>query len=314
MKNKTTFLPYLVMILPPLFWAGNFIVGRAVSGQEAPLGLSYYRWLLATVLFFPFCFQALRSEWQIIKKHFFNISILAIIGITGFNSFAYIALQDTTATNATLLNSFIPIFILIISGLFLKESISKKQIWGVLISLLGVLIIVSQLNFTLFMNLKFNKGDLWMLVATLDWTLYSILLKYLRPKELSAVAFLGVIMIIGTVVLFLIYMLNPFSEFPLSWSKDNVLAVLYIAIFPSILAYLAWNYGMQKLGASLGGQFIHLMPFIGTLMAVVFLNEKIQLYHLLGGLCIALGLWLSLSKKQNSQIPQKIKSKYDNRP
>ncbi len=286
------------MLLPPLFWAGNFIVGRAVSDQDAPLGLSYYRWLLATLLFLPFSIKALISEWEIIRNNLFNISILAILGVTGFNSFAYIALQDTTATNATLLNSFIPIFILIISGLFIGENISKRQIFGVIISLLGVTIIVSQLNISVITSLTINRGDLWMLVAALDWALYSIFLKYLRPAKLSSIAFLGTMMIIGTLVLFPIYLINPFNELPLNWNKENVMAVFYIAIFPSILAYLAWNYGMDKLGASKGGQFIHLMPIIGTLLAVVFLKEKIQLFHLLAGICIAFGLWLSLSKKQ----------------
>lgn len=298
MKNKHSFLPYIIMLLPPLFWAGNFIVGRAVSDQDAPLGLSYYRWLLATLLFLPFSIKALISEWEIIRNNLFNISILAILGVTGFNSFAYIALQDTTATNATLLNSFIPIFILIISGLFIGENISKRQIFGVIISLLGVTIIVSQLNISVITSLTINRGDLWMLVAALDWALYSIFLKYLRPAKLSSIAFLGTMMIIGTLVLFPIYLINPFNELPLNWNKDNIMAVFYIAIFPSILAYLAWNYGMDKLGASKGGQFIHLMPIIGTLLAVVFLKEKIQLFHLLAGICIAFGLWLSLSKKQ----------------
>jgi len=290
-------LPYLIMMLPPLFWAGNFVVGRAVSNQHAPISLSFWRWFFASLILLPFVVKPIWQQRQIIKANFLKILLLAVLSITAFNSLAYIALQTTTATNATLLNSFIPIFILVISGVFLKEVISKIQIMGVLVSLLGVIVILTQLDATIIKNLTINPGDLWMLLAALDWALYSILLKYLRPKTLDPMPFLGSMMVLGTLVLLPLFLFNPFNEAPLTWNNEMIKALAYIAIFPSIVSYLAWNYGMQKLGASLGGQFIHLMPLFGALMAVVFLGEQIQLYHLIGGACIALGLWLSMQKK-----------------
>ena len=286
------------MILPPLFWAGNFVVGRAVSDQHAPIGLSFWRWFLASLILLPFVIKPIWQQQHIIKQHFWQIFLLAVLSISAFNSLAYIALQTTSATNATLLNSFIPIFILVISGFFLKENISKTQVLGVLVSLAGVFVILTRLDNTVISNLEINQGDLWMLVATLDWALYSILLKYLRPKGLNPMPFLGIMMIIGTLVLIPILLINPFNEAPIIWNNDMIKALAYIAIFPSIISYLAWNYGIQKLGPSLGGQFIHLMPLFGALMAVVFLGEQIQLYHLVGGMCIALGLWLSMQKTQ----------------
>jgi len=126
---------------------------------------------------------------------------------------------------------------------------------------------------------------------------YSMLLKYLRPVELQPLPFLGTMAIIGTLVLTPLFYLNPFNEPMIIWNDDMLKALAYIAIFPSIISYMAWNYGIQKLGASIGGQFIHLMPLFGALMAVVFLGEEIQLYHLIGGAGIALGLWLSIQQK-----------------
>jgi drug/metabolite transporter (DMT)-like permease len=294
-------LPYLIMVLPPLFWAGNFVVGRAVvSDQVAPITLSFWRWLLAMLILLPFAINPMWQQREIIKKHFGKILFLAVLSISAFNSLAYIALQYTTATNATLLNSFIPIFILIISGIFFKEKISNKQIFGVLISLMGVFVILTRLDIEVIKSLTVNKGDLWMLVAALDWALYSIFLKYLRPKEISPLPFLGIMVIIGTIVLIPLLLINPFNEAPIIWNNGMLKAIAYIAIFPSIFAYLAWNYGMQKLGATTGGQFIHLMPLFGALMAVLFLGETIQLYHLLGGACIALGLWLSINLNSSS--------------
>jgi drug/metabolite transporter (DMT)-like permease len=293
-------LTYLIMMLPPLFWAGNFVVGRAVSDQHAPISLSFWRWFFASLILLPFVVKPMWKQRQLIKENLARIFLLAILSISAFNSFAYIALQTTTATNATLLNSFIPIFILMISGFFLKEAISKIQIMGVLVSLAGVFVILTRLDMTIINKLTINQGDLWMLVAALDWALYSILLKYLRPKDLSPMPFLGIMMLLGTLALIPLFILNPFNEAPITWNNDMIKALAYIAIFPSIVSYLAWNYGMQKLGASLGGQFIHLMPLFGALMAVVFLGEEIQLYHLVGGACIAVGLWLSMQKRKSS--------------
>jgi len=300
--NKKYF-PYLIMILPPLLWAGNFVVGRAVSDQHAPIGLSFWRWFLASSILLPFVVKPIWQQRQIIIKHFWKIFILAILSISSFNSLAYISLQYTTATNATLLNSFIPIFILIITGIVFKEKISNKQILGVLVSLIGVIVILTRLDQQVIAKLEINKGDLWMLLAALDWALYSILLKYLRPKDLKPMPFLGIMMIIGTIVLIPILAMNPFNEQPITWSQEMIKALAYIAIFPSIISYLAWNYGMQKIGASIGGQYIHLMPLFGALMAVIFLDEKIQLYHLIGGLSIAIGLWLSI--QQHKKADQK---------
>ena len=287
---------YFIMLLPPIFWAGNFVVGRAVADTTGPLGLAYSRWSLALVFLLPFIIKPLWQNRVAIKRNILPLSVLGILGVSGFNTFAYIALQDTTATNAILLNSFIPIFILVISGLFLKETISKKQLLGVFVSLLGVISIISRLDVSLIQNLSVNKGDLWMLIAALVWASYSILLKYLRPKELPQLVFLGMLIILGTLFLTPVFLLNPFNEEAIVWTPINVKAIFYIALFPSIFATLSWNYGMSKIGAAKGGQFIHLMPFVGGILAIVFLGESLRLFHLIGGGFIALGLWLSLSK------------------
>ena len=288
------------MLLPPLFWAGNFIVGKAVSSQHIPIGLSFWRWFLATLIFTPFVLKAIIKEKDIILKHLPKIVILSLLSISAFNSLAYISLQYTSALNATILNSFIPIFILIIVSLFFKEKISRYQVMGIFVSLLGVFIILSRLDINIIKNITFNKGDLWMLLAALDWAMYSILLKYLRPTELRAMTFLGIMMILGTIFLIPVYLANPFNESMITLNKDVIYALAYIAIFPSIISYLAWNYGLQKIGAALGGQYIHLMPIFGAMMAVLFLGEKIELYHILGGIGIGLGLWLSMQKHKEA--------------
>lgn len=287
--------PYLILLLPPLFWSGNFIIGRSVAEVVDPIALSFWRWGLALLILLPFVIKPIIRQRDLITQHLGRITALALLSISGFNTLAYIGLQYTTATNGTLLNSFIPIFIVIISTLFFKEQTTPRKILGVSISFTGVLIILTKLNLEVLMHLSINKGDLWILLATIVWALYSILLKYYRPAEMEALTFLGITTFIGTLLLIPLSLLfsDP-TDFSALQNTDMQLKLLYIALFPSIVAYLAWNYGIQQVGASVGGQFIHLMPFFGAIMAVLFLDESIHIYHLLGGLGIAIGLWLSI--------------------
>jgi drug/metabolite transporter (DMT)-like permease len=303
MQSKN--LPFFILFLPPLFWASNFIAGRSVSHLAAPLNLSFWRWFIALIILLPFIVVPIWKQRQIIQKHFIKILVLAALGIAGFNSLVYIALQDTTATNALLLNSFIPIFIILISSLLLRETITKIQALGVFLSLLGVIAIITKMDYLIIKHLTLNKGDLWMLLAALDWALYSVLLKYFRPKEMSPIAFLGILIFLGVLILLPLHLYNPFNEIAWVWDETMVKVVLYIAIFPSIISYLAWNYGVQKIGAAKGGQFIHLMPFFGAILAVILLNEEIHSYHIIGGLFIATGLWLSLFYKRSNQLLKK---------
>ena len=290
--------PYLILLLPPLFWAGNFIVGRAIADQASPVSLSFWRWTLALIIILPFIIKPMIKQWLIIKEHLGILVLLALLSVSAFNTLAYIGLQYTSATNGTLLNSFIPIFILLASSLFFSEKINSQQIIGVIISLLGVFIILTKLDIEVIKQLRFNQGDLWILLGALDWALYSILLKRYRPSDLSALSFLGTTILFGFIALLPLYLINPFNEVGLLINQATLSALLYIALFPSIFAYLAWNYGISKVGANIGGQFIHLMPLFGALMAVIFLDETIQPYHWLGGIAIAIGLWFSMQKER----------------
>ena len=295
MPKERRFLPYLIMAIPPLLWAGNFIVGRAVADHMAPVHLSFWRWALATLVLLPFGWRRTWAQRGVIRAHLGAIMVLAFFGISVFNTLAYISLQYTVATNAILLNSLIPIFILIISGLFLGVAIRRWQVFGVIISLAGVLAILTRLDGEVIRSLAFNRGDLWMLLAALDWALYSILLKYLRPKTLEAIPLLQVTMILGTLMLLPLLWIDPFGEGAMVWDGAMIRALAYIAIFPSVLAYLSWNYGIQKIGAATGGQFLHLMPLFGAVMATVFLGEQIELFHWVGALLIGTGIWMSVS-------------------
>lgn len=285
---------YFVLILPPLFWAGNFVVGRDVVQSFDPVAFSFYRWFLAWLLIIPFTGLSVIRAWQDIKPNLPVLALLAATSVAAFNTLAYIGLQDTTATNGTLLNSLIPILILVLMRVFWKQPVGAMQWLGVLISFVGVLVILTRMDSTVLLAFSFNPGDLWVLVAVVIWSIYSILLRY-RPKNLSAPVFLTLTITLG--MLFLLPLQLFVSNDAPIWTSRTVFSIFYVAAFPSLLAYLCWNYGIRHLGADVAGQYTHLMPFFGAALAVLFLNEQLQLYHLVGGGSIALGIIFTVKHK-----------------
>jgi len=296
-------LAYWVLILPPLFWAGNFTIGKAISGQIYPVTLAYWRWLLAGLMLLPFVVRPMWQQRELIFKHWWILLVLAFLGVTTYNTLAYFALSQTTTTNASLLYSVTPILILLLSVLFFGGRVSIIQMFGVILSFCGVLSIFSQLSLAKFMSLNLNPGDQWMMVAMLIWALYSLLLKAKKPVGLNNKAYLGFVIIFGSLMLSPLYLLNPLNEPSLPVTPQALLSLAYVSIFPSILAFYAWHYGVEKLGASIAGQYLHLVPFFGVILAVIFLGETVRSYHLVSVIFIATGLYLSLKSKSKPDTP-----------
>ena len=288
---------YLMLSGSALFWSGNFVLGRAIATDIEPITLAYWRWLIALCLFLPFGLKYVYEEWLIIRTHLRYLLLMSVLGVSGFNTFVYLGLQETTATNALLINSFIPILIILLSRIKPGVPINRLKMLGIMVSSIGVVTLVVQGRWTNLLTLSFNRGDLWILGAALVWAVYSIGLRW-RPLGLSSQAFLLITMIIGLIILAPFYWLNPFDEAPLVLNISNSLAIFYVAAFASIGAFLLWNQGVRLVGAATAGQFIHLMPVLGTLMAIVLLEEQLYGFHLIGAVAIAAGILLSL--KSNS--------------
>ncbi|MDO6524119.1 DMT family transporter [Motilimonas sp. 1_MG-2023] len=286
---------YFLPALSALFWSGNFVFARYVSSDIPPIALAYWRWTLAMCLILPFAIKPIWQQRAIIKAHFWPLFLLSTVGVAGFNTCVYLGLQTTTATNGLLINSMIPILIIVCS-LLLGVTIQLKQGLGVLISLLGVIFLVCHGELSRLLNLRVNTGDLWVLLATLLWAIYSIGLK-VKPAELSAVAFLGFSISVGSFVLSPLYWFNLTSEASWHFSLENGAAIGYTAIFASLVAYFCWNQGVKLIGASTAGQFIHLMPVFGTALAVLFIGEQLAWFQLIGALAIGSGILLSLQSK-----------------
>jgi len=289
--------PYILLILTTLFWAGNFVLGRAVNTVIPPVTLSFWRWALALLILLPFSLRHLISQRSLVLKNWKNLILFGVLGISCFNTFVYIGLHSTTATNALLLNSIIPVLIVIISRIFAATPVSRTQAAGILLSLAGVVTIICRADAGRLLALRVNGGDLWVLLAVVCWAVHSFRLR-LRPAELHPLSFLSAIIAIGLVFIFPCYLLEISRGGRVTLDLVTCGSLLYVAVFPSVLAYLFWNQAIVELGPNKTGLFIHLMPVFGTILSIVFLGESLQLFHVVGICLISLGIYLTTASRR----------------
>ena len=295
MTNKNN-LAYILLVLTTLFWSGNFIVGKAASSYEVPpFSLNFYRWLFAGLILLPFTFN------EILKKKIYildNIGFFIILGITSitiFNSTVYYSLYYMQVISGVLMISTIPVWIMFISSILGIEKTNKFQISGVILSLLGVLFIITKSDLEVIKNLAFNRGDLIMASGMFAWALYSALLKK-KKYEISQIALLEVVIITGLIFLIPIYILEMIFGNQIVLGKPFILTLSYVVIFPGLASFFFWIKGISIIGANRAGVFLHLMPVFGSIMAIILFNEKFMFYHLLGAIFIIAGITLSNKK------------------
>jgi drug/metabolite transporter (DMT)-like permease len=286
---------WLLAALPPLFWAGNFVLARALHADLPPLALSFWRWALALLILLPFGLPALWRQHALLARHWRLLLALALLGITGYNTLLYTGLQDTTATNALLLSSATPVLIVALSFALLGERLRLAVLAGLALSLAGVGLIVSAGAPTRLLDIGLQAGDAWVLAASLDWALYSVLLRR-RPAGLEPLGFLTALMLLGLPPLAGLYawQLGSATDAGLGFVPNaaNLTAIGYVALFPSVLAYIFWNRAVAELGANRTGQYMHLVPVFGILLGVLVLGERLAWFHAAGAALIAGGiLW-----------------------
>jgi len=293
-------MKYIIFLtLTVLFWSGNFVFGRMVSTEIEPIELSFFRWFFVFLILLPYFIYRFKYIMNIFKREYLIILLFGTLGVAGFNTFLYIGLQTTTATNALLINSSIPIMIIVLSAIILKTSINKIQSLGILLSTLGVVFLILKGSFENIITLEFTNGDLWILLACVNWALYSVLLKY-KPKELNAFDFLTVTVVIGIIILSIAYFYAGYSlDFTLFNNEKVLYSISYIVIFPSLLSFYFWNSAIAHIGANKAGQFTHLMPIFGAILAYIFLGERLEVYHIFGILFIGFGIYLSIFLKRS---------------
>lgn len=282
---------YILLCFTALFWAGNSIVGRAVRDLVPPISLAFWRWLLALMLLLPLAWPHLRRDWPVLKTNWRIMLLLGILGIGAFNTLLYTGLQTTTALNSLLLQAAQPALILIMGAVLMKDHVSARQLWGLIISLAGVLAIISQGNITAMLNLNLNKGDGIIAFAVLLWSVYAVLLR--RRPNIHPLSFLAATLVIGVIFIAPLYAVEIASGRLIIPSTETYLAIGYVAIFPSFIAYLFFNRGVELIGSATTGQFMNILPVMGAGLAMLFLGENLFTFHVIGIALIFAGIFIA---------------------
>ena len=294
-KDKTA---YIFLIFATLFWSGNFIVGKAASLFEIPpFTLNFYRWSFAWLILAPFTLKEIYKKRKYILSNIKLIFILGITSITIFNSIVYYSLNFTQVISGVLMISTIPVMIIFFCWIFKIEKTNFYQILGVIFSLLGVLVIVTKADLGKLLNLNFNKGDLWMVVAMFSWAMYSALLRK-KKFQLSQISLLQTIISTGLIFLFPAYLIEMSLGHKLNIHLPFILTLTYVVIFPGLASFFFWIKGISIIGSNRSGIFLHLMPIFSTIMAIIIFNEYFMNYHLIGAFLIISGIILSSKGRQ----------------
>ncbi len=300
MKKSSNFFAYIYLFLTVTFWAGNFIVGKFASFYEIPpFTLNFYRWFFAWLILAPFTIPEILKNKDYIFKNYKLFLILGITSITIFNSIVYYSLNFTQVISGVLMISTIPVMIIFISSILKIEKTNIFQILGVLFSFIGVLLIITKANLEILVNLDFNKGDITMVFAMFSWAVYSALLKK-QTYQISQLGLLEVIITFGLIFLIPIYFIEYQIGFRVNLEIPFLLILGYVVLFPGLASFILWIKGISLIGANRSGIFLHLMPILSAIMAMIIFNERFMFYHILGGLFILSGIMLSNKKVVNA--------------
>ena len=300
MRKDQNYTAYLYLFLTVTFWAGNFIVGKLASFYDVPpFSLNFYRWFFAWLILAPFTIPEIIEKKEYIFKNYKLFAILGVTSITIFNSIVYYSLNFTQVISGVLMISTIPVMIMLFSSILNIEKTNIFQIIGVIFSFAGVIMIITKADIQILKNLDFNKGDITMVVAMFSWALYSTLLK--RQKyEISQISLLQVVITFGLLFLIPIYFIEYQIGSRIILEKPFIFILSYVVLFPGLASFLLWIKGISLIGANRSGVFLHLMPILSAIMAMIFFNEKFMFYHMLGACFIITGILLSNKKLKNA--------------
>ena len=291
-------MPYLLLTLSALLWSGNFVLSRAMNATIPPAGFVFWRWLVALCILAPVAQPRLRREWSIVRNSWRLVLTCGFFGVMLFNLLLYTAVHTTTAINAALVFSAVPVFIIMFARLIFGQRVMLRQHTGIALSMVGVATIILQGDLARIRTLSFNRGDLLVLLGAAGWAIYSVALRR-YPQGLNPFVFLFWITIAGLVFLAPFYAMEIASGSLMIPNLPTILSVAYVGIFSSVVAVSTWNSGLRRVGAHVGGQFIHLMPAFSTILAVAFLGERLRLFHVVGITLIFIGIFCATRVKNS---------------
>jgi drug/metabolite transporter (DMT)-like permease len=285
---------YVLLALAGLCWSGNHVIGRAIAGHVPPVSLSALRWVMPFLIMVPFASRHFSRDWPQIRRHWKVLMMLGLSGGAVFSALQYVGLQYTTAVNVSVLNSLGPVFIVIAVAIMFQETLRPIQLCGIAISLTGVLFIVTRGELASLLELAFNHGDLIILFNMVVWSVYSASLR-LRPA-IHWTSFMAVFAFIGAVGTLPFAVHEYLQGIRFQPTMQTALAIGYVSIFPSLVAYMSWNRGVELIGANRAGALLHLIPLYSAILAGVFLGERLSGFHIVGFALILAGVTLAARK------------------
>ena len=289
-----------MLVCATFFWAGNFMVGKLAYVENIPpMSLVFFRWALVWIILLPFTYKEILRNKSIILNNLPLLFFLALTSVGLFNSFTYLALVHTQVINASLFNTAIPAMIIFLCFLLKIEKTNKFQIFGLIISVLGIVSIITKLDLNILLSLNFNKGDLIMIGGVITWGLYSSFLKK-KKFTLPLLTLVHVLCTFGLIFILPQFLYELSQGLTVKLNINLVYTLIYLALFPSIGSYYCWAGAVAIIGANRAGIFLSLIPFFSTIMAIIFFNEQFKFFHLIGSILIILGLFLSNKEIKNA--------------
>jgi drug/metabolite transporter (DMT)-like permease len=283
---------WLLLTLAVICWAGNFVAGRALRDDVPAVALTFWRWLLAFCLLLPFAWSGIRERWPVVRRSWKVLWLLGLFASVLQHVPVYLGLRETTATNGALLNATSPMFIVLLSVLVLKERLRPIVGLGMLVSLAGVVVIVSRGDLDVLRNLQLNRGDAWILASAVAWGCYTISLRF-RPPELSGLHLLTLICGASVLSLAPLWALELALGRTFAPTLPVIGGILYVGVFASVVAYVAWNRGVAIVGPARAAPFMYLMLLFTPLLSIALLGEPVRGYHLAGGALIIAGIYVA---------------------
>ena len=295
--QRQIFIGIGLAVLATLIWSGNFVIARGVIKTIPPVTLAFYRWFLATIIILPFAWKYFTSELKIVKQHFFFFLFAAVTGISMFNTFVYVAGHYSSAINMAILGTCSsPIMSVILARIFLKERIPPLRIAGIIVCISGILLLLSKGSIGNLLSFKFTSGDWWILSAALTFAIYNTTVRK-KPTGMHPINFLFVIFTLGTIMLFPVYLYELNNKGGIEINAANISAIIYLGLGASVICFLIWNKAIHTLGSGRTALFGNLIPIFSTTEAVLFLNEKITVIHILSFILVVAGLVIANLKK-----------------
>lgn len=296
MNHKLTPSTAFLLTLAPLLWAGNAIVGRLVHEMVPPILLNFLRWSIALLILLPLAGPVFRRDSGL-WRHWRRFAVLGLLGVGLYNALQYLALQSSTPINVTLVAAGMPVWMMLTGWLFFNAQITRRQIIGAVLSIAGVVLVLARGELAHLMELRLVAGDIFMIFATIAWSLYSWLLtRSQEPADIRAnwASFLLAQVAFG-VVWSGVFAAGEWavSDMPVHWSWTLAAALAYVAIGPAIIAFRCWGTGVQRAGPSVAAFFSNLTPLFAALMSTAFLGETPSLYHAGAFVLIVAGIVVS---------------------